>query len=263
MNEENENQDQSLVLVDDNIIAVAENAERRFEAMVKIRQFALRTTNGGDWVDMGGKPYLQARGAKKIARAFGVSWRLGLPEKEWREDDNGRYYIYTIKGEFGASGQYIEAIGTKSSRNPFFGKGKNVEDVDEQNIIKAAETNCVNNGIKDLLGLDGVSWEDINSAGIKSNSKVNYKNSKPQAEGEKRSEDELRKELGDIILQIYPAREDADARRHYLYEMTTFIGKDNKEVPGVDIPSRLSGRRLEVTLGKVREDFKKRDAQYG
>jgi hypothetical protein len=46
-------------IADDNLLRVAEMAERRIDAVIKIKQMALKVTNANDWNDQGGKPYLR------------------------------------------------------------------------------------------------------------------------------------------------------------------------------------------------------------
>ena len=140
-------------LADDHLVALAEAAERRVEAINRIKQAALKATNAHDWVDQQGRPYLQVSGAEKIARLFGISWRIDEPILE-REEDG--HFAFTYKGYFRMGVVEIEVIGSRSSRDPFFSKARG-EDIppsaiDRQNVKKAALTNCIGNGITRLLG---------------------------------------------------------------------------------------------------------------
>jgi len=160
------------VIADAGIISIAEQAERRIEAFEKIKRYALRTTNVHDWVNEGGKPYLQDSGANKVARAFGVSWRLMPPEIEYLEGSGG-HFIVNVKGDFAIGGAVIQAVGSRSSNDPFFtdryeGQGearhkvkRPASEIDRGDVIKAAVSNCTNNGVKKLLGLMNLTWEDL------------------------------------------------------------------------------------------------------
>ena len=64
----------------ENIMFLAEKAEKMVTAMNKIMEAAVKITSEHDWVLIGGKPYLQESGATKVARLFGVSWQIGRPE---------------------------------------------------------------------------------------------------------------------------------------------------------------------------------------
>ena len=175
---ETETNGQALPAITDNtLIALAEQVEKRFDAMNKIKKIALKLTNRYDWVDQNGKPYLQASGAEKVARLFGISWRISEPILENLE---GGHFSYTYKGEFALSGATIEAVGTRSSKDGFFkkyeykGEGdtrRRVElpasEIDRGDVKKAAYTNLLGNGITRLLGIRNLTYEDLKEfAGI-------------------------------------------------------------------------------------------------
>ena len=61
-------------IADNTLIELAEQAEKRVQAMMKIKRMALKLTNVHDWVDENGKPYLQASGGE---RSLGYSESLG------------------------------------------------------------------------------------------------------------------------------------------------------------------------------------------
>ena len=168
----------------DQLLAVAEAAEKRIDAVNRIKGLALRVTNHQDWTDQGGKPYLQVSGAEKIARLFGISWRIDEPDFE-REESG--HFTYSYKGYFTLAGATIEAIGTRSSKDGFFKKygydtGSKQElppsEIDKGDVKKAAYTNCIGNGITRLLGIRNMTYEDLSAfAGITPEmiSKVDFK----------------------------------------------------------------------------------------
>jgi hypothetical protein len=159
---------QSLAEVTDDIIA---SAERRIANIEKIIGLALRITNEHDWVDQQGKPYLTASGAEKIARLFGVCWSNIKTEKILTEDEKGKFYFYQTSGIFSLRNDKVEAVGTCSSKDQFFAKRGGqllpLSDVDETNIMKASYSNCTVNGITRLLGLRNLTWEQVESSGLK------------------------------------------------------------------------------------------------
>lgn len=176
-------------IADDTLLQVAERAEKRIEAVNKIKMLALKVTNAHDWTDQGGKPYLQASGGEKVARLFGISWTIGEPIYETEE---GGHFSYTYKGTFSLSGASIEAVGTRSSKDPFFKKysyankdenGKGIKEelppseIDKGDLKKAAFTNLIGNGITRLLGIRNLTWDDLETAGIKKENvgKIDYK----------------------------------------------------------------------------------------
>ena len=188
MNEENGNEVLAHVPVhsigDDQLLAVAAAAERRVEAVNKIKILALRVTNHRDWTDQGGNPYMQVSGAEKVARLFGISWRLDEPVRENHDDG---HFSYTFKGYFSMGSAEIEVVGTRSSKDAFFAGRKDepkpVSEIDRNDVKKGAMTNTIGNGVSRLLGIRNLTWDELEQAGIKKDSvgKVNYKSSDPQA----------------------------------------------------------------------------------
>jgi hypothetical protein len=174
------------VLADDTLIQIAKQAEARIDAVIKIKQMALKVTNPSDWVDQNGKPYLQASGAEKVANLFNISWKIDEPVVE-QEADGTITYVY--KGEFSLAGRSIEVEGSRSSRDTFFKKyeyemqnGKSVKKgekpLDRRDLKMAAMTNLLGNGITRLLGIRNLTYTDLETfAGIKKEhiGKVEYK----------------------------------------------------------------------------------------
>jgi hypothetical protein len=174
---------QGLADTTDDIIA---SAERRISQIDKIITLSIRRTNPNDWVDQNGKPYLTSSGAEKIARLFGISWKILKSEKVLSNDEKGQFYFYQVSGLFSLAGNKdsVESVGTCSSKDQFFAKHKvngesvlkPISEVDETNIMKAAYSNCVANGITRLLGIRNLTWDQVKQGGIDQSKtpKVNY-----------------------------------------------------------------------------------------
>ena len=224
--------DSSIVPVaSEALVELAAQAERRVEAINKIKQYSLRLTQPGDWVDQNGRPYLQVSGAEKIARLFGISWRIDEPI---REELEGGHYIYTYKGYFSLAGAEIEAIGSRSSKDPFFkryiyvnGERKELppSEIDPGDVKKAAYTNCIGNGITRLLGLRNISYEDLEKvAGIKREqiAKIQYKSKDKQSTDTEPAEtQEVVGEVSDVRMKKGKTKNGKD---YVLY--TILIGND-------------------------------------
>lgn len=155
----------------DNILILAEKAEKYIIAMNRIMDAALKITNELDWVLIGGKPYLQESGATKVARLFGISIQLmGNPTIEF---DNEGYRTYTYKGRFMLGNQFIECEGSRGMKEDFFAKQgankplKKPDEIDERDVKMAAYTNCINNGIKRLIpNLRNIDVTTLEKAGL-------------------------------------------------------------------------------------------------
>lgn len=166
-------------LESDKLVEMAAKAEKRIEAVNKIKKMSLRVTNFHDWTDQGGKPYLQVSGAEKIARLFGISWRFQGDIE--RRDEEGGHFSFDVPMEFIMAGASIAFRGSRSSRDPFFSKkyGKEIppQEIDKTDVMKAAITNTIGNGITRLLGIRNLTWEDLKEAAIDISKigKVDYK----------------------------------------------------------------------------------------
>ena len=175
---------EEIIMSDKDIAFVIAEAEKRVEVLKKVLGVAIKRTNARDWVDQNGHPYLTASGAEKIAPLFGVKMNELSDKREEREDDKGKYYLYTFQGKFAWAGGSIEAIGTCSSRDKFFAWNsadktfKPLSEVDETNIKKAAYSNLFQNGVTRVLGIRNLTWADLEPYGIRQSdaAKVEYKN---------------------------------------------------------------------------------------
>ena len=223
--------DSSLVPVaSEALVELAAQAERRVEAINKIKAYSLRLTQPSDWVDQNGRPYLQVSGAEKIARLFGISWRIDEPI---REELEGGHYIYTYKGYFSLAGAEIEAIGSRSSKDPFFkryvyvnGQRKELppSEIDPGDVKKAAYTNCIGNGITRLLGLRNISYDDLEKvAGIKREqiTRIEYRNKSKQEDATPTEIQEIIGEVTDVRMKKGKTKNGKD---YVLY--TILIGND-------------------------------------
>jgi hypothetical protein len=166
-------------IADDSLLRIAEMAERRIDAVVKIKQMALKVTNANDWNDQGGRPYLQVSGSEKVANLFNISWRIDEPVVDTEADG---HFTYTFRGIFSIPGRSISAEGSRSSKDPFFKKydwikeqgkpdkkvEKPISAIDRRDVRMAALTNLLGNGITRLLGIRNLSYDDLDKfAGIK------------------------------------------------------------------------------------------------
>lgn len=163
---------QEISIADDFLIQVAEQAERRIDAVIKIKKVALKVTNARDWTSQNDNPYLQVSGSEKIANLFNISWRIDEP---LYEEEPGGHFTWTYKGYFSLGGRTIEAVGTRSSKDAFFNKYEYVKvpgqkderkllpisAIDKGDVKKAAYTNLLGNGITRILGIRNLTWEDL------------------------------------------------------------------------------------------------------
>lgn len=227
-------------LASETLIAIADQADRRMDAVLKIKKVALKATNARDWADQNGNPYLQVSGSEKVGRIFGVSWRIDEPICELLE---GGHFQYTYQGEFSLAGAIITAIGTRSSKDPFFkryawgkkdadGNSEKTElppsEIDKGDVKKAAYTNCIGNGITRLLGIRSLTWADLQEfAGISQEQvmRVEYKD-----KGKKKDEIET-EGAQTVTCAIADVRKQTKKKDGTLMKSPLFniISTDNKE----------------------------------
>lgn len=168
----------ALVTMDyDNILAIADRADKMVSALNKIMSAALKVTTPKDWVLIGGTPYLQETGATKVARLFGISTKIcdGFPTVTRGEDG---YPIYKYRMRFSMGKQRVEAEGMRSAGDEFFAgkdKSKSIDQIPLDDVERAAYTNCMNNGIKRIIpGLRNLDISDLEKAGINPQSLKGY-----------------------------------------------------------------------------------------
>jgi hypothetical protein len=173
----------------------------RFEAAAELQRrlipASIKCTKPQDWVDMGGKAYLQATGVERIAPLWGLVF--GQPEVEKIDQGGGEYY-FVARG-FAASRRtgcfYKSVEGGRSSDDPFFvrfdedkpeletWKGMSADDKrdwkrthrippDELDVRKAAITNWQCRAASMLTGLRGLTPADLAAAGLAGVKKVDF-----------------------------------------------------------------------------------------
>lgn len=160
--------------------------KKRNILLEKALPLAIAVTRGGDWVKMGEYMWPMAAGCEKIMRRFAIRMHSTRFEKTVSEDEKGAFYIYTCFATFELPGglDSMEAVGTSSSRKPFFGRrvewvkpkggGKDKKithfrpffEIDEDSIIKASRSNCIANGIQDILGIRHLTQKDLENLGV-------------------------------------------------------------------------------------------------
>ncbi len=138
--------------------------------VVRLRRVALSATTRGDWTNVGGQPYLGTAGCMKIAAIFGVSL-TGTRVKAVRDDAGGSDVIrYVARTTARFLGRRVEVEGVASSSESFFsrrrGKRLPLSEIDLSAVRKKAVTNAQIRAVKCILGLGGITWEEVRAAGV-------------------------------------------------------------------------------------------------
>jgi len=167
-------QDLETVDLSQQVELAVREAETRLEIIQRVMQVALKATYTQDWIDMNGKPYLAATGAERLASLFGVTV-TDMDSKRYEDrDDRGTYYYFVVTGTAHFRGTSISVMGTCSARDPFFStRYENeqrillpAEAVDQPNIVKAAYSNMIANAVTRVLGIRGLTWQQLEQLGF-------------------------------------------------------------------------------------------------
>ncbi|MCJ7642871.1 MAG: hypothetical protein MUP28_00160 [Candidatus Aminicenantes bacterium] len=238
--------------------------EKNVEFYNKVKIIALKMTKASDWVDLGGNPYLMDRGTENVAVAFGVDVSDVRLSMEWAEDAKGRYYSFIAAGKAYSKklGRYVEDIGVCSQRDKFFGKigdkFKEIEEVDMANIRRKAVTNLYNRLIKRVIGLMGVTFDDLVQAGIKKEQlgKVEYKGGAQKASDLTPDGKDIKAKLESMIARM--SNNDKVVAAELIKKFSMWKEKDGekKEHFVTDI-SKLSEKWLASTYGKAKAEYEK------
>jgi hypothetical protein len=152
-----------------NVEGLAAKLEKRAKEFTKIREIAIKFTLNNDWVQYGmDNPiiYLTSVGAERLRSLLGISVTNINYKKEVLQDG---HFVYTFFGEFSIGDTKFLAIGSASSKTPFFSRSRGTiippTEINEVNVMKAGYSNLLVNGITRLLGLRNIPLEELKKYG--------------------------------------------------------------------------------------------------
>lgn len=154
----------------DELLYMAEQADKRVKALDKIIKACFKITNANDWVNIGGTLYLTESGTMKVASLIGISFEI-VPGFPLCEIDSQGYKTYTYRVRAFGKSSHVEGEGSRSMKEDFFRKTKDgfkqPEEIKDRDVKIAALTNAKNNAIKSIIpGLKNVTEETLRDAGI-------------------------------------------------------------------------------------------------
>lgn len=232
---------------------------------------------------------LSANGAIRVARNgnFPIQFSDVKYKKEVFEDEYGKGYRYTYEGWASMGGCKMHSIGQYSTRDLLLGKKqegfRDIKDINESYIQKAAHTYFKGNAIKDLLGLKGMPADEYgrirnivsNDADKTSGHTYNQGAQGGKTEVEEKSE-EVAKKLCSYINQVVaegqivfqdeqrnlmlieadPMDSVDDLRKKCVKALTSGVGKDGKVYEGFESVKDLITRSpvgLKIAYGKMKK----------
>jgi len=256
MNENEEVQQQETAVVQyeiDDIDQLIARAEKMSRSLDKLKQYALTLTKPKDWCMFGETLHMTVKAAQDIAAKLGVSW----PEVKFQEiplAENGYAYIYT--GQFEWFGRTISAQGKASSNKPFFsqrgGEKIPVDEVDRPNVMQAAYSNLVVNGVRRITGLHNLTLEDLKENKIDTSQipNVSFKQDFKAEAIDEQGRNQLRW-INEFL--IFLVGDDKKAKQAWLKDETAWKDKSGKEVPGRDSLAKLTAKQIPYVYKSARD----------
>jgi hypothetical protein len=258
--QENQQGNLELITANGNVLdpvkAIAE-ANRRVEFYKQIKNISLKMTNPHDWILEAGKPYLQGSGCEKLKPIWGIEIREPRIEPTLKEGieifrrDGEIAFECMVTGKSKVTGEESVFIGGRSSKDPFFSNQKSLDIVD---VYKSAYTNAEVQAVMRLLGMRNLTVDDLKEAGIDP-TKVNGVAFKGEAKAAAwdQKQSEHAKKVGEWLMEMNDG--DKTLAADQLEQMTTFTGKDGREVKGKRSLKDLSAKQIDILYGKVEKTY--------
>jgi len=239
-------------------------------------------TYPSDWIEHGSMMCLSSAGAERVGRLFNIKFFEVKDKKEDFTDSIGKGYRFVYEGKATMDNRVTFATGMFSTREKFLafanGVWKPVEDINENNIRRAAYHIFIGNAIKSLLGLRNIpktEWTKImNRIGSDAKAAGAVRYGKTTKGGTTQDDSALQKELAEACIAISNAgyyvekyegkwklcqqtdeqsiAEPVALAKQICEQISSFEGKDSKVVLGKPA-SQLKGKRLEISLKTAKD----------
>lgn len=161
----------------DAVIAISKRIDEYAKAHDAIVGAVVKRSYPGDWVvhkkngeaDENQKANMGAAAAERMAAFVGITesnWTNGGKERS----DDQKHYTWTFEADFTFGRRKIHVISRVGTRDKFFGKKdgawKPLDEVQEDDIKKAAFRACRKEGVRTLLGLRNVPVSKLKELGF-------------------------------------------------------------------------------------------------
>lgn len=243
-----------------------ENAESRAKIVNTLIPALLKCCHEKDITDFGGKPFVGDSGCEKIARVAGISFSRPEVKSGFEEDDDGkRVYTVTIRGEATIMGQTVFEVGGCDDNDKFIAARKLGLIQRKLEVEKKAYCNWRGRCVRTLLGLSGLTWNDLKKQGVtqEGRTKVTFSEGKNASDvkggtTEEKCE-EVKTKIRDQVLKDCSGNVDAAAEA--LLKITSFKGQDGKEHDGVKSVNdkRFTEKWAFRTWAGIKPDGKERE----
>jgi hypothetical protein len=221
-------------------------------------------TSADNWTDQGGKPYLDDNGCERMARVVGMGISDPHVNAEMETDLKTGEKFYAVELTGFASIKFGDGVELKmpqtggcTSRDKFF---KSRDGITSLDIKKKAYANYRGRCIRSFLGIGGLSWEELEKAGIHRDGckKVDFRQGKES--GKSADGDDARTKLEKMILTDCCG--EPVAAKDLLYRLTEWE-KDGKKMAGKENVADLSDKQAAFGWGNYKPGGQKRDFYQG
>jgi len=215
-----------------------ETAGRQIELRSKLLMTALKALKPHDFQDFEGKPYLEGEGA---ARIMAVVRGFKVGEAKFKIENIAPHYFIECEIPMEWMGQTTVALGDCSTADPFFtgkaGNGgifkKHLDRTGSETMAarlvlgdakKKARENAISRGVSELLGIKGLSWDDLASFGFRrteAGSSIQFRQGSQGGEIQTLQPSEALLAKAGSIIHIVGILEDFEE---------TQVGKDKKDI---------------------------------
>ena len=207
-------------------IAIEEAKRRiidRAEAERALRQAALGFTTHNDWIFHEAEgvliPYLEETGSEKLMHAFGIELEVDKvlleDHREGGEPDDFEVVTYGRVRAQVFSSLWYPIVGSRWAGDGFFSRGGQIR-VDPGDVRKAAFASFYNRAIKKVLGLRGITKEDLDKVPTIDTSKIRTVKHRERRPGGRDNGGSM---IGDILkvkhLAVFIPYEDVTNRERF------------------------------------------------
>ena len=206
-----------------------ETAGKQIELRQKLLMTGLKALKVHDFQDFDGKPYLEGEGA---ARIMAVVRGFKVGEAKFTVEIMLPHYFIECAIPMEFMGATTVAIGDCSTADPFFtgrdgqsGQYKRHLDRTGSETMaarlilgdakKKARENCISRGVSELLGIKGLTWEDLQALGFnrtKAGSSVTFKKGSSGAEAKNLTVTDAIKAAKGSVINVTGTLQDAKER---------------------------------------------------
>ncbi len=238
-------------------------------------------TYAKDWTVFDGKACLSSAGAERVGTLFDIKFFEVVDRKDKFTDSIGEGYRYVYQGKAAMGNRVTFAQGIYSTRDKFLGfksdKFRPIEEINERDIMQAAYHIFKGNAVKELLGLRGIPEDEFKKimgrAGHDAGKAGSYQHGRGTQGGTTVDDTAKQKELCELCIRLagagkfvgrdakgkwqavfgeeYLQMDNMELAKNICVKLSSFIGKDKKEIPGKPA-SQLKGQRLGITLEQAR-----------